>query len=304
MNLESQLKAKGFKVVSNTKGDYSFDIVAADQDNVLAIKVLESFEHRKAREYADDLRRLAASLDVTPLVACEEGVSENSITTYRGVPFLNMETLRRILNNEESPFIYFGKGGVYVKIRGDVIRKMRVSRGMSLGDLSASLGVTRRMVYEYESGHSDATLEVAYKLVRLFGDEVLERLSLKSIAEYVAEQRQRGLGGMQAPRAVKDPVLRTLIDRLERMGFSGSVLERAPFNAAAKCEVQVKRKVVIKRNGSNEEEALTVSVARLCNSYALIVNGEWIRVIGEREVRAPSHVGSLKLEEMFASVGG
>jgi putative transcriptional regulator len=303
VRLESSLRARGFKVVSNPSGDYSFDVLAGKPGDVLAIKVLEDMHHEKARKYVDDLRSLALSLDVVPLVACVEGIPEGSLVTYKGVPSLNLETVEKLLNGEESPFIYFSKGGVYVKIRGDVVKRLRREKGLSLGDLSFRLGVTRRMVYEYEVGRSDATLEVAYKLVQLLGEEVVEKLNFKNIARYFMEQSGESGREVQASRAVKDPLLKWLLIRLEEMGFFSRVLEKAPFNVAAKGQVRGKCKVVIKKSGSSEEEALTVNAAKICGSYALFINGEGLRLIGEREVRAPSKPENLDLKEIFESAG-
>jgi len=46
---------------------------------------------------------------------------------------------------------------------------------------------------------------------------------------------------------------------------------------------------------------LTVDAAKICGSYALFINGEGLRLIGEREVRAPSRPENLDLKEMFES---
>lgn len=303
MRLESSLRARGFKVVSNPSGDYSFDVLAGKPSDVLAIKVLEDLRHEKARKYVDDLRSLALSLDVVPLVACEEGIPEGSLVTYKGVPSLSLETVEKILSGEESPFIYFSKGGVYVKIRGDAVKKLRKEKGMSLGDLSLRLGVTRRMVYEYEVGRSDATLEVAYKLVQLLGEEVVEKLNFKNIAKYFMEQSRESEHEIQASRTVKDPLLKWLLTRLEEMGFFSRVLDKAPFNVAAKGQIGGRCKVVIKKSGSSEEDALTVDAAKICGSYALFINGEGLRLIGEREVRAPSRPENLDLKELFERAG-
>jgi len=303
VRLESHLRERGFNVISSGGEDYSFDILAGKPDNVVAIKLVESPQEKKAIKFADDLRRLAISLDVTPLLACEEGVPEDSVITLRGVPSLSLETLKKVIEGRGGPFVYFGKGGVYVRIRSEAIERMRKSRGMSLGDLSHELGVTRRMVYEYERGRADATLEVAYRLVKLFGEEVVEKLDLDAIAKHFAGQAATHPRDVRASHVVKDPLLKRLLSRLEEMGFLSSALERAPFNAVAKGDIGVKCKVLIKRSGSSEEERFTMEVAKLCRSYALFVNGEWLRLVREREVRAPSQPESVNLREMFEQAG-
>lgn len=282
------LKASGFAVVGEEGSEYSFDILAARSSEVLAIKVIEHPYRARAKRHVPDLKKMSVPLDLLPLFVCEEDVPEDALVTCEGIPSISFETLERLIEGERPPFVHITKGGVYVKVRGDRIKQLRTERGMSLGELSLLLGVSRRMIYEYESGRSDVTTEVASKLVRVFGEEVLERLSLDSIGEHFKHKSDRSTLGNES---VSDPMLRRIRDKLAEIGFLGLAIERAPFHLAAKKEaLGLPKKLIIRKSGSEEdfEERFTLEAARLCGSYALFVKRERLELFGGHSIEISS----------------
>jgi len=297
VRLSERLRASGYATVGEEGSIYSFDILARKNETTLALKVVESASCREAREHTSDLKRMSASLDVTPLLICDDA-PEDVLMLHDGVPMLNRATVERILKRESPPFVYASRGGVYVRVRGHLIRRIRVERGMSIGDLSLLLGVTRRMVYEYESGRSDVTAEVADKLVRALGEEVLERLTLSSIDEYF--KRVSPYRKISREERVLDPQLRRIRDKLSVLGFHGLRMDRAPFHLTAKREGEGERVKVIVRRGergigeSEHEERLTLEVAKMCRSYALLVeSNDEVRLFDSHS----TEVSSFNLEE-------
>jgi len=65
-----------------------------------------------------------------------------------------------------------------VRIRGEELRKKRLERGFSLGDVASMLGVSRKSVYEYEKGTIEPTVERAERLIRVFGLDILEPIDI------------------------------------------------------------------------------------------------------------------------------
>lgn len=284
-NLSSELRNRGYAVVGSGSGDYSFDFVAARRDEVVAVKLVERF-NSTVKKAAEDLKRLGKSLNLAPLLVCQEGAVDDSLSTYRGIPSLSYETAERLIKGEEVPFIYFSRGGIYVRIRGEVVKAKRKEMGMSLGELAYSLGVTRRMAYEYEVGRADATLEVASRLVKMFGDEVVEKLNFESIHEYFSSR--------QAPEEtpsnrVRDPLLKRLLEVLNELGYTRYLLERAPFQIAAGKRDE-RRGLLVRKAGRGGEvdDKVTVNVARVCKSQAILVTEGELRVGGENVVKVPS----------------
>ncbi len=262
-------------MVEEGSGRYSFDVVAARDDDILMIKFAENLDEESAKRFMDDLKSLSISLEATPLLACEE-VPDDILVTYEGVPSVSPRTLERVLKGERLPFVYVSRGGVYVRVRNESIRQLRREKGMSLGELSLRAGVTRRMIYEYETGRADATLEVARRLAQVLGEGVLERMTIAGIREFTA----RTLGsGERLEGRIRDPILKQVYEKLTRAGFIGLPVKRAPFHIAAKRRAGYPpAKLVLRKNsepeGEAEEEELTLRVAVLCRSLVLFIRGE------------------------------
>lgn len=286
MKLSERLKALGFEVVGGEGSLYSFDIVAAKGENAFAIKIVEDPGNENVKKYISDLRRISVPLDLTPLLVCEKGPPDGILVTYENIPSITSNTFIKLARDEKPPFVYVSRGGVYVKVKSEYIRRRRLEGGMSLGDLSLLLGVTRRMVYEYESGRSDVTAEVAEKLVRVLGEEVFERLTLSGIRDHFKKSRT----SEPTPTGkIRDPTLKQIHGRLLTAGFVGLAIERAPFQLAAKKEEEdLRTRLVIRKSRKEEdfEEQLTLEVAKLCKSYALFVTEEKVRVVGKQVLEA------------------
>lgn len=279
MSFENALRVQGYAVASSRGREYSFDLVVARFHERFAIKIAEGATEEQVRVCARDLQRLAHSLDVTSLMLCKEEVPEGILVMHKGVVMLNTKTFEEVVKERRTPFIYFDRGGVYVRIRGEVVREHRRRNRASLGDLSMKLGVTRRMVYEYESGGSDATINVANKLVDLFGEEVLEPLSLEAIHKHFSSWRYERGYSVRTGR-IADSTLRLFSNKLEELGFSSHALKRAPFQVAAREKGGGPKKLLIRKDGTEDEEsALTAEVAQICESHAILLEEGRIRLL-------------------------
>ncbi|MEM3137657.1 MAG: helix-turn-helix domain-containing protein [Thermofilaceae archaeon] len=285
--VSSMLKSEGFKVIDSSSEGYAFNVIASTPGGTLAVKAAENIESSMIKRCAENLKKLGKSIDLTPLIICDEEVVDDSLVAYRGVPAVNFKTFKKILKGEELPFIYFDKGGIYVKLHGNLIRTKREEKGMSLGELAYQIGVSRRMVYEYEVGRADATLDVALKLIKVLGDEILERLSLESISVYFTlevEQKSHEKNYLQ------DPTLRRLFDILGELGYIRYTLEMTPFQVAAKNIVGNKRLIIRKTLENGEGEYLTIEMAKVCNSYAILIDEDKIRIASDQILEAPKNV--------------
>ncbi len=282
--LGSLLRSEGFKVIDSASEEYAFNVIASTPRGPLAIKAAENFASSVLKRCAENLKKLGRSIDLTPLIVYSEEVLDDSLIACRGVPAINLRTFKKILRGEELPFIYFDKGGIYVKLHGDIIRARRERKGMSLGELAYRVGVSRRMIYEYESGRADATLDVALKLIKILGDEILERLNLESISAYFALQAERKT---REKSNLQDPTLKRLSDILGELGYMCYTLEMTPFQVAAKKTAENKRLIIRKTMENGEGEYLTIEMAKICNSYAILIDEDKIRIAGDQVLEVP-----------------
>jgi len=145
------------------------------------IKVREDVE-RVSRAVITDLVVLSKVSNSTPLIVGvrygDEGMVDGVAYKVHGIYAVGIRTFKRILDDDDIKLIK-DKGMVRARIKGQLLRRLREDRGMSLGDLAKALGVTRKTVYEYERGSMEASERTARTLVELFGEDVLGEIDLR-----------------------------------------------------------------------------------------------------------------------------
>ncbi|MCS7121069.1 MAG: transcriptional regulator [Archaeoglobaceae archaeon] len=209
-----------FVMLTETKSR-CFDLVARKKDELYLIKVLYNVDSLKP-DVADELKKLANLLKAVPLVVGEkfktDFLERGVVYTRYGVPVVSVATFYDYVVEKIPIFIYSAPGGYYVKLDGEKIREARERLGMSIGEVSKCLGVSRRTIKKYEEG-IDTNLETAVKMEELFGIEVIKSLDFKSFVNYefkAAEEEE-----------IKD---RTLV-KLKEIGLDVYPVKQAPFDA-------------------------------------------------------------------------
>ncbi|BCS94244.1 hypothetical protein L3N51_01111 [Metallosphaera sp. J1] len=150
------------------KNRKSIDIIARGKLRRFVIKISND---RPSKDETRDLKNFSAVLGSMPVMVTDD-TEEDIAIGKDNVVGLSVEGLAKALRGEKI-FIYRTRGGIFIKIRSDVLRRKRTEMNYSMGDLSKILGVTRKTIYDYENGESDVSIEVAEKLIDLFGDEVI-----------------------------------------------------------------------------------------------------------------------------------
>lgn len=220
------LAKAGFDVSSaiNVRG-ICFDVVGRRDDLVLIIKVLgnvDAFSH----ENADEMKALAEALGASPMLIGEtssSGKLEKGIVYSRfKIPIVSNETLADQLIEDVPPFIFAAPGGLYVKIDGNVLRQFREEKGISLGTLAETAGVSRRTIQMYEAGMS-AMIDAALRLEEFMNLPLIEAVNpfhCSSDDGHAREVSGRDANTGSAP-----------LDRMANIGFAITPLVRGPFDA-------------------------------------------------------------------------
>ncbi len=147
--------------------DYCLQIVAKRGDTKLLIKTTINVASEK-RETIEDLSSLATSFSASPLIlgrTIQSGQIEDGTLYERfNVNVVNLNTFKEVVLYNKFPVAFSRRGGLYFKIDGSTLRKLRMERGMSLGELAAMIGVSRKAVYEYENSQMDATLNTVLRI--------------------------------------------------------------------------------------------------------------------------------------------
>ncbi|MCE4610917.1 MAG: helix-turn-helix domain-containing protein [Desulfurococcales archaeon] len=193
----------------------SIDMVASlrEVDTTVLLKCTPDASMVSKRE-AVELRGIASVLDASAIIVSEMlgGIRLETGVVYDryGVNLVNLETLEDSISGKSLPYVMAHKDIFKVRVKGEELRKRRIERGFSLGDVASYLGVSRKAVYEYEKGVMEPTIERAEKLVHLFGEDILEPVNLFKPA---MEPSERVMEPFDAPEE------EVLAGELKKMGF-------------------------------------------------------------------------------------
>lgn len=150
------------------KSRKSIDIVAKDSSRKLVIKVSMD---KVSKEEIADLEKFAYLLGSFPVLVTDETEEDIAIQKDKVIG-LSVDGFAKMIKGEKI-FIYRTRGGIFVKIRSEVMKRKREEMGFSMGDLAKMLGVSRKTIYDYENGECDVSVEIAEKLVDIFGPEII-----------------------------------------------------------------------------------------------------------------------------------
>jgi putative transcriptional regulator len=261
------LAKAGFDISSSLNlRSICFDIVGRRDETLLIIKVLSNVD-AFSRENAEDMKVLADALRATPLLIGEtssSGPLETGIVYSRfKIPIISNETLGEHLLEEVPPFIFAAPGGLYVKIDGELLKKVRENDGISLGTLAEITGVSRRTIQMYESGMG-AMIDAAMRLEEFLKVPIIEPLdpfdykSKKKPEDYEVKD-----GNVTESKA---------LNRLLEMGFAITPVTKSPFEAITRS----RQTIILTGLGQDEEKLIQKAmiaseISRIAGKYSLII---------------------------------
>jgi len=150
------------------KNKKSIDIIVTYDSKRLVIKVSTD---KISKEELMDLEKFSYIAESFPIIITDE--TEEDIALQKDkVVGLSLDGLKRVIEGDKI-YVYRTRGGMFVRIRSDVLRRKREEMKYSMGDLAKMLGVSRKTIYDYENGESDVSIEIAEKLVDIFGPDVI-----------------------------------------------------------------------------------------------------------------------------------
>ncbi len=260
------LARAGFDVSSalNLRG-ICFDIVARRDNQVLIVKVLSNID-AFSKDNAEEMKTLAESLGATPLVTGERsssGALEPGIVYSRfNISIVSNETLADLLLEEAPPFIFAAPGGLYVKLDSELLKAAREARGISLGALAETAGVSRRTIQMYESGMG-AMIDAALRM-----EEFLELPIIEPIDPFTFRSEERMKEIREPPNIDGTFALK----QLSTLGFSVRPVVRSPFEAVSKNDSAV----MLTSLGSDEDKAMeraivASEISRIVDKFSILI---------------------------------
>ncbi len=273
------------------EGKRSIDVLIAGEGRRILVKVVDDLSSLR-RDEVRELRGVSGVMNASPLLVAssERGEELEDIVAYEkmGVYAVSPEGFQRALDG--SIYVVQKKGRFYMRLDGEVFRREREARGLSLGETANMLGVTRRAIYEYERGGIDVELERALRIMEVFGEDVFKpvnvlRVEKASVNLAGAEEGERRLGEriIQAGGVVFH-ARRTAVDLAARVKRSVSLIiyehrrekregliKRGEEAAAVAEHTSVKVVAVIKRSETRTDlEAMGIEVVGIDEAGSIL----------------------------------
>ena len=245
--LSIYLLKKGFTIKILTRT--CFDVLARKETRILLIKILED-ANSISEIYAQQMNHVAAYIGASPLVIAEKAgakIYDNIVYARFGIYTLNFNTFRSSVENK-FPFIKSDHAGLTAHVIGDKIKKIREDMGISLGDISRKVGVSKKMIQKYEKGEADVTVNKALKIYDIFGHRVFDKIN-------IFETPLKG--GVASSEVGK---------RYNKLGFESIDTRKVPFDVMAK-----KEKELILTKVGDESSAQLDSLAKLIDADKLVI---------------------------------
>ncbi len=260
------LRRSGLKVARVELRGGCFDLVASGLFTLLFIKVVTNID-TVTPEQAEDLKRLAKLFKATPMIVGvrtkNSEIEEGVIYERFGIYALNPATLYRVLIEGELPAIFAERGGLYVRINGELLKKLREKHGYSVGELASLLGVSRKSLLNYERNEQAVSLEVALRMEELFDEPIAEPIDVLR-AKVDVELK---------PAEPETPLEQEVFEKLKELGMGVIKVKRAPFNALSReDEVTILTGIDEKKTRSTVRRAeMVAEVGRIINTGGLFV---------------------------------
>jgi len=268
--VRSTLAKSGFYVSDpHNIRSISFDIIARRDRRLLIIKALANIDSLSSED-AEQLRTLASTLNASPMVIglhSGSGRLEHGILYSRfGIPIISEATFHEHMLEGVPPVVYAAPGGLYVRLDGEALKKVRQDRNISLGTLAEIAGVSRKAIQMYESGMG-AMIEIAARIEEYLNEPIVVPLDPFSYTAEVAKTLRsfdqfRGLN-------------REVFELLDTIGYSVVPTVRCPFDALAKEED------TLLLTGIGEDPAMTLRKAKVVGNISRVTERKSVIFVRE-----------------------
>ncbi|RLE48779.1 MAG: transcriptional regulator [Candidatus Methanomethylicota archaeon] len=281
------LSGAGYKTspLPKTK-EYCLDLAAKKGDNLLLLKTISNIDNF-SRESAEELSALAKVFNASPILIglrSSKGALERGAAYERqDIPTVDPSTFEDAIVRGNLPYVYFKRGGIYVKIDGKALREARKLHNMSIGELAAKVGVSRKTIYAYEREDMEATLATAIKLEEVLG------IPVTSAVDIFKKSKEGAVNALKPPSG---PVASQVYEKLRKIGLHVLGFRRAPFEI----HIEDFKVSIVTSNGKESEQDLRHKV-EMAKGIAQIVGNEPVVITGG-DVALSEDVKVLKAEEV------
>ncbi|MBD3255099.1 MAG: helix-turn-helix domain-containing protein, partial [Candidatus Lokiarchaeota archaeon] len=151
------LRDAGFEMFQfdNLKsGNYCFDFLVKKRNSIFMIKVFPNIDNLN-EPVVKNVKNLSVLLNSHPILIGIKNrydkLEENTIYIREDLPFISLKTFENVLVQNVFPHILARRGGGVIFLDGDLMKSIRIKKGLSRKDISEKLGVTKRTICSYEN---------------------------------------------------------------------------------------------------------------------------------------------------------
>lgn len=227
-----------------------FDIIARKNCIILLIKILEDANSIN-KEYVKEMERISAYINGSPMIVAEKAgykLEDNIIYTRFGMTTINFNTFVNCIHRR-YPFIKKTRAGLTALLLSKKLRQIREEKGMSIAELSKKIGVSRRMVQQYEKIDSLITINNAIKIYELFGHQVFGKINIFNF--YKEREHDESSD---------------ITKKFSQLGFETIEMKKAPFDIIAKME-----KDIILTEVGDKADPNFISLSKLLDANNLVI---------------------------------
>ncbi len=208
--------------------EYCFDSIVDEGCARIAIKASLTIDNVEVHA-REELSKICSILRCTPLIIGERTrkrpLQDGVVHTRGTIPAINLETLRRMLEENVFPFVLAKKGGHLIIVNGDKLKAAREALNFSRGDIADEMGLSRRAIYEYERGTMSPTIDVALRLEKFLDAPIIEPLNLLEI-DTPSTILETSIEIQDKPNQLAINALQVFL----RLGFNATLTHDAPFD--------------------------------------------------------------------------
>jgi putative transcriptional regulator len=220
------LQGVGFSLSEVASEDCCLEVVAKKGSTKLLIKTIDNADNER-KEAAEDLRSLASAFSASPIIVGQRvqsgPIEEGTLYERYGVNVISAETFKDVVVSGRLPIVYSKRGGLYFRVDGSVLRRLREEKGMSRGQLAKKVGVSAKSVYDYEKGEMGAVLDTVAKLEETLNAGVTEGID---VFEWRCSEEP-------SDKSPSGPVARQLHTKLRQIGCKAIGFNYAPIDVHA-----------------------------------------------------------------------
>lgn len=247
----------------------SFDVIARRDSQLLIFKVLSNIDSLSQND-SDDLRVLATTLGGSPIIiglhSSAAELEDGILYSRFGLPILSEASFKELMFEGVPPLVYAAPGGLYVKIDGATLRRVREEKSISLGALAEAAGVSRKAIQMYEAGMG-TMVEIAARIEEYLDQPVV--LPLDPF-EFTAEMVER----LRTLETI-DEQNKEVFDMLREIGYAVLPTRRCPFDAFA-------REEELLLTGIGDDQKLIERKARVVGNLSRVTEKKSVIIIQQQ----------------------